>query len=128
MKPVSTETEQRLRAALVRLLTGEAIVTDGRLTVANLAREAGVGRATANRASVVLTELRIAIADQQAAVQPVTLADGKATSNHAVQTSISLPSTSSCARCYAAAGTAVVPAPKTSCPSAVAEAGVTGLR
>lgn len=71
MKPVSAETERRLRDALARLLIGEAILTDGRLTVANLAREAGVGRATANRASAVLAELRHAIAGQRAAAPPV---------------------------------------------------------
>jgi hypothetical protein len=58
MKPVSASTEKRLRAALERLLTGNPGQTDGRLTVTNLARDAGVSRATANRASSVLAELR----------------------------------------------------------------------
>lgn len=58
MKPVSTSTEQALRQALTRLVSGDAIRTDGRLTVANLAREAGVSRATANRAPAILAELR----------------------------------------------------------------------
>ncbi len=38
----------------MRLVAGRPRVTDGRLTVANLAREAGVGRSTANRAINVL--------------------------------------------------------------------------
>ena len=50
MKPVSRSTEEALRAALARLAAGDAVQSDGRLTVANLAREAGVSRATANRA------------------------------------------------------------------------------
>ena len=58
MKPVSTSTEQALQAALARLVSGEPVRTDSRLTVANLAREAGVSRATANRAPSILAELR----------------------------------------------------------------------
>jgi hypothetical protein len=58
MKPVSTPTEMALRAALARLAERRAALTDGRLTVANLAREAGVSRAAANRAPVVLAEMR----------------------------------------------------------------------
>lgn len=37
-------TQQRLDQALTRLLAGQPSVTDGELTVANLCREAGVGR------------------------------------------------------------------------------------
>jgi len=40
----SSETQQRLEEALTRLLTGQPARTDGRLTVANLCLEAGVGR------------------------------------------------------------------------------------
>ncbi len=58
MKTVSTPTEMALLAALARLAEGRAALTDGRLTAANLAREAGVSRATANRAPVVLAEMR----------------------------------------------------------------------
>jgi len=59
VKPVSASTERALCAALTRLVSGNAAArTDGRLTVANLAREAGVGRATANRAPAILAELR----------------------------------------------------------------------
>lgn len=63
MKPVSSSTERALRAALTRLVSGNATRTNGLLTVANLAREAGVSRATANRASVILAELREAAAE-----------------------------------------------------------------
>lgn len=66
MKPVSADTQHRLSAALARLLAGEAILTDGRLTIANLAREAGVGRATVYRANAIAAELRRAMADRRA--------------------------------------------------------------
>ena len=59
-RPVSEKTEDVLRAAVKRLLEGTSAHTDGRLTVANLAREAGVSRATANRATAVLAEFRAA--------------------------------------------------------------------
>ncbi|WP_458732694.1 hypothetical protein [Sphingobium xenophagum] len=68
MTPVSAETERRLREALARLVTGDAIASDGRLSIANLAREAGVGRATANRAGAMLAELREAVALAKAAL------------------------------------------------------------
>ncbi|MCR8548453.1 hypothetical protein M4578_11470 [Salipiger sp. P9] len=58
--PVSQKTEDALRAAMKRLLEGALEHTDGRLSVANLAREAGVSRATANRATAVLAEFRAA--------------------------------------------------------------------
>jgi hypothetical protein len=54
MKPVSARTQSMLRDAMGRLVAGRPRVTDGRLTVANLAREAGIGRSTANRATDVL--------------------------------------------------------------------------
>lgn len=54
---VSPATEEVLRAALERLATGNAQHCDGELTVSNLAREAGVGRATAHRATEVIAEL-----------------------------------------------------------------------
>lgn len=62
MRPVSTSTEGALREALTRLVSGTACRSDGRLTVATLAREAGVSRATANRAPTILAELRNAAA------------------------------------------------------------------
>lgn len=58
MKPVSTLTEGALREALTRLVSGNAFRSEGRLTVADLAREAGVSRATTNRAPAILAELR----------------------------------------------------------------------
>jgi len=58
MKPVSAKTERRLREALARLVTGGAIVTGSLPSIAKLAREAGVSRATANRAVAVLAERR----------------------------------------------------------------------
>lgn len=58
MKPVSTSTGKALREALTRLVSGDASRSDGRLTVAGLAREASVSRATANRAPAILAELR----------------------------------------------------------------------
>src|SRR5258708_40371171 len=53
---VSLTTEQKLRAAMDRLCNGTSQRTNGQLTVSNLAKEAGVSRATANRAETVLVE------------------------------------------------------------------------
>lgn len=61
MKPVSATTEQALSEAMARLFDGCPGVTDGRLTVVNLAVEAGVSRATANRALKVLAVFRQAL-------------------------------------------------------------------
>lgn len=61
MKPVSAASELALRQAMARLLSGHPAKTDGRLTVSNLASEAGVSRATANRASVILATFREAV-------------------------------------------------------------------
>ena|SRR5580658_8549110 len=57
---VTPETERSLREAMQRLLEGRPQCTDGARTVANLAREANVSRATANRAAAVLAEFRSA--------------------------------------------------------------------
>jgi len=65
-EPVSQSAEQALRAAMQRLLSGSAVRTDGRLTIVNLAIEAGVSRATANRATTVLTEFRRLAAGRKA--------------------------------------------------------------
>ena len=54
--PVSQATERKLREAMDHLLSGTSQRTDGQLTVSNLAKEAGVSRATANRAEAVLVE------------------------------------------------------------------------
>jgi chromosome segregation ATPase len=53
---VSAKTEQALREAMERLFTGQPSRTDGKLTKNNLWREAGISRATMNRATAVLAE------------------------------------------------------------------------
>lgn len=53
---VSPRAEQALREAMERLFAGSPQRTDGKLTKNNLWREAGVSRATMNRASAVLAE------------------------------------------------------------------------
>lgn len=53
---VSLSTERKLRDAMDRLCNGTSQCTNGQLTVSNLAKEAGVSRATANRAEAVLAE------------------------------------------------------------------------
>src|SRR6266516_6251906 len=53
---VSLTTERKLRVAMDRLCNGTSQRTNGQLTVSNLAKEAGVSRATANRAEAVLAE------------------------------------------------------------------------
>jgi hypothetical protein len=52
-----------LNEAMHRLLDGRAHRTDGSLTITNLAREAGVACATANRAADILTCFRNRIAN-----------------------------------------------------------------
>ncbi|MGP5484599.1 hypothetical protein ACTXMZ_16620 [Brachybacterium alimentarium] len=51
-----SDSEFKLRAAMERLLSGTAEHTDGRLIKENLYREAGVSRATMNRARPILAE------------------------------------------------------------------------
>jgi hypothetical protein len=65
--PISAGTLTSLRGAMARLLANRSEHTDGRLTVANLAREAGVCRATANRAQTVLNEFRTALGERRRA-------------------------------------------------------------
>ncbi len=60
MSALGAKSEAALRAAMARLLDGRPEHTDGALTVSNLAREAGVSRATANRAADLLAEFRAA--------------------------------------------------------------------
>ncbi|MFJ8786924.1 hypothetical protein [Streptomyces sp. NPDC102476] len=68
---VSAKTEQALREAMERLLTGHPTRTDGKLTKNNLWREAGVSRATMmNRATAVLAEW-----DNRANRSPASLRD-----------------------------------------------------
>ncbi|MGO2188154.1 MAG: hypothetical protein ACTH4Y_07895 [Microbacterium gubbeenense] len=52
----TTSSEEKLRAAMERLLAGTPQRTDGRLIKENLYREAGVSRATMNRAPAILEE------------------------------------------------------------------------
>lgn len=56
MSEPASASERKLRDAMERLLAGTAVVTDGRLVKENLYREAGVSRATMNRAKSVLDE------------------------------------------------------------------------
>ena len=56
MTTVSPATEKKLRDAMERLLAGKSKRTDGRLTKANLHIEAGVSRATMNRATEVIAD------------------------------------------------------------------------
>ncbi len=56
MPEPASASERKLRDAMERLLAGTAAVTDGRLVKENLYREAGVSRATMNRAKSVLDE------------------------------------------------------------------------
>lgn len=58
---VSPKTEQRLRDAMDRLLSGSPQRTDGRLTKSNLHKEAGVSRATMNRATNILQQWNEAV-------------------------------------------------------------------
>lgn len=53
---ISPRTEKALREAMKRLLDGNPRHTDGRLSKANLGREAGVSHATLFRAKAILTE------------------------------------------------------------------------
>lgn len=66
MTTVSPATEQKLRDAMQRLLAGKSKRTDGRLTKANLHIEAGVSRATMNRATAVLADWDAATGTQSA--------------------------------------------------------------
>lgn len=53
---VSPASEKRLREAMERLLAGKPQRTDGRLIKENLYKEAGVSRATMNRAASILAD------------------------------------------------------------------------
>ena len=55
---ISPTTISALRRAERRFPDARARSSDGRLTVANLAREAGVSRATVYRAGAIITEFR----------------------------------------------------------------------
>lgn len=60
---VSPSAENKLRNAMERLLAGQPTRTDGRLTKANLHIEAGVSRATMNRATTVIADWAAATRD-----------------------------------------------------------------
>ncbi|MEV0712717.1 hypothetical protein [Nocardia aurea] len=62
---VSDRTTKRLRDAMDRLLAGRPQHTDGRLIKDNLWKEAGISRATMNRATTVMAEwdTRVAACD-----------------------------------------------------------------
>lgn len=66
MTAVSPATEKKLRDAMQRLLTGQSRRTDGRLTKANLHVEAGVSRATMNRADTIIAEWNTTVGPQSA--------------------------------------------------------------
>jgi len=60
--PISAEAERALRDAMERLLTGHARLAHGRLSVAGLAAEAQVSRATLYRAPHIVAAFQQAIA------------------------------------------------------------------
>jgi chromosome segregation ATPase len=66
MTDVSPAVERKLRDAMQRLLEGQSKRTDGRLTKANLHVEAGVSRATMNRADAVIAEWNTAVGTNSA--------------------------------------------------------------
>jgi regulator of replication initiation timing len=66
-----TATDDALRQAAQRLLSGTPVHSDGALTVKNLAKEAGVARASAYR-SPILQEFRQAAANHDALEPTVT--------------------------------------------------------
>lgn len=68
--PTTDATESALRAASERLLRGEPTRSDGSLTVASLAVEAGVSRATAYRYPQALSEFRRMVTDRTDANVP----------------------------------------------------------
>lgn len=63
--PTSEHIEEALRAASDRLLRGEPTRSDGALTVASLAVEAGVSRASAYRCPQAVAEFRKLVAEQE---------------------------------------------------------------
>lgn len=71
------DTEKSLIDALDRLICGKSRVTDGRVTQANIALEAGVSRATFNRYAKVVDEYRLARTQRHTAAPqtPFTIED-----------------------------------------------------
>ncbi|AEM88691.1 hypothetical protein [Streptomyces violaceusniger] len=68
--PTTKPTAAALQAACERLLRGEPARSDGSLTVASLAMEAGVSRASAYRHPHVVAEFRKLVADLEDAAAP----------------------------------------------------------
>lgn len=68
--PTPEPIETALHAASERLLRGEPTRSDGSLTVAALAVEAGISRASAYRYPHVLAEFRDRVADRDEAATP----------------------------------------------------------
>ncbi len=64
MTDVAPATAAALRSAMSRLLAGRPACTDGRLIKENLRKEAGVSRATMNRAKAILSEWDQAVAER----------------------------------------------------------------
>jgi chromosome segregation ATPase len=64
MTDVAPATATALRSAMSRLLAGKPARTDGRLIKENLRKEAGVSRATMNRAKAILSEWDQAVAER----------------------------------------------------------------
>lgn len=73
MSAVSPSTAVALEEAMQRLLDGRPSRTDGALTIANLAREAGVSRATANRATDIIDRFRARLDPTDGENLPATL-------------------------------------------------------
>lgn len=67
---VSPATHKKLEDAMQRLLDGKSRRTDGALTKNNLHTEAGVSRATMNRASDILTRWDFAVSDRSSNDRP----------------------------------------------------------
>ncbi|MER7517857.1 hypothetical protein [Streptomyces sp. NPDC126499] len=68
--PTTERIAAALRAAGERLLKGEPMRSDGSLTVASLAAEAGVSRASAYRCPDVVDEFRNLVAEREDAAAP----------------------------------------------------------
>lgn len=67
---VSPATRKKLEDAAQRLLNGKSRRTDGALTKNNLHVEAGVSRATMNRATDLLTQWDLAVSGRSSNAQP----------------------------------------------------------
>lgn len=85
---ISLATEHKLRDAMGRLLAGLATRTDGKLTKTNLAREAGVSRATVNRATAIMTEWDTIVADRRPRSPDLARLEGKVQSLQATVTDL----------------------------------------